>query len=61
MTRVIQFFKDVKSELFKVVWPSRRDTIRYTITVILFSLLVAGILGAADFGLLKLFELVINR
>ena len=61
MARVIQFFKDVKSELFKVVWPSRQDTIRYTITVIVFSLVVAGILGAADFGLLKLFEYILNR
>lgn len=61
MGKVIQFFKEVKSELFKVVWPSRQDTIRYTITVILFSIGVALILGAADYGLLKLFEIVINR
>ncbi len=61
MTRVIDFFKDVKSELYKVVWPSRQDTIRYTITVIIFSLVIALILGAADYGLLRLFEFLINR
>jgi preprotein translocase subunit SecE len=58
---VLQFFKDVKSELYKVVWPSRQDTLRYTITVIVFSLAVAAILGAADFGLLKAFEAILNR
>ncbi len=61
MGRVFQFFKDVKAELFKVVWPSRQDTLRYTVTVIAFSLVVAAILGAADYGLLKLFELILNR
>ena len=61
MSRVIQFFKDVKSELFKVVWPSRQDTIRYTATVIVFSIVVALILGAADLGLLKLFKLLVNK
>jgi len=59
MTRVFQFFRDVKAELWKVVWPSRRDTLRYTITVIIFSIAIAVILGAADYGLLKLFEKVI--
>jgi preprotein translocase subunit SecE len=61
MSRVFQFFRDVKAELFKVVWPTRQETIRYTITVIIFSIVIAGILGAADYGLLKLFEKVINR
>lgn len=44
----------------KVIWPSRRDTIRYTLTVIIFSLVVAAILGAADYGLLKGFEALIK-
>lgn len=61
MTKVLQFFRDVKSELYKVVWPSRQDTVRYTITVIAFSIGIALVLGAADYGLLKLFEYLINR
>ena len=61
MTRVFQFLRDVRSELLKVVWPTRQETVRYTITVIIFSLVIAGILGAADFGLLKLFEFIIKK
>lgn len=61
MARVIEFFKGAKAELFKVVWPTRQETIRYTLTVIVFSLVVAAILGAADYGLLQLFEKVLNR
>ncbi len=61
MNKIVLFFKEVKSELWKVVWPSRRDAIRYTLTVIVFSLVVAVILGAADYGLLKGFEALIKQ
>lgn len=60
MTRIFDFFRGVKSEFQKVVWPTRRDAIRYTITVIVFSIVVAAILGAADYGLLKLFEVILK-
>ncbi len=57
---IIQFFRDVRAEMAKVIWPTRRDTLRYTVTVILFSIVMAAILGAADFGLLKGFEQIIK-
>ncbi len=61
MSRIIQFFRDVRAEMSKVIWPSRRDTVRYTATVIGFSLSLAIILGAADYGLLRGFEALINK
>ena len=57
----LQFLVQVRSELAKVVWPSRSETVRYTLTVIVFSIVVSLILGAADFLLLKLFEAILNR
>lgn len=57
---IVQFLRDVRAEMSKVVWPTRQDTIRYTVTVIIFSIVMAGILGAADFGLLKGFEAIIK-
>jgi preprotein translocase subunit SecE len=56
-----KFLNEVKNELLKVVWPSKQDTFKYTITVIVFSLIVAFILGAADYGLLKVFQTIVNR
>ena len=53
---MFQFFKEVKNELTKVIWPTRRETINYTLTVVIFSLVVAAILGLADYGFLRLFE-----
>jgi preprotein translocase subunit SecE len=61
MSRILQFFREVRSELSKVIWPSKRDTIRYTAMVIGFSVALAMILGAADFGLLKGLEQILNR
>ena len=48
---MFQFLKDVRAEMAKVVWPNRNDTVRYTLTVIVFSVAVAAVLGAADYGL----------
>lgn len=61
MTSPIQFIKEARAELGKVVWPSRQETIRITIGVIILSLAVAIFLGAADYGLTKLFEWVVTK
>lgn len=37
-----------RQELAKVTWPTRRQTIRLTLLVIGFSLVMAGILGTLD-------------
>ncbi len=60
MRSIIQFFRDVRAEMTKVIWPTRRDAIRYTASVIIFSIVMAAILGAADLGLLKGFEQIIK-
>lgn len=61
MAQIIKFFLEVKAELGKVVWPSREETIKYTSAVIVITAVVGAILGAADYGLFKLLEKVINR
>lgn len=58
--KYIGFFKDVYGEMQKVVWPTRRQTVVYTALVIAFSVAVAVILGAADYGLLQLFDKVVK-
>lgn len=58
---MFKFLSEVKSELAKVVWPSRSETLRYTLTVIVFSLVTAAILGTFDYLLLRLFESILSR
>jgi preprotein translocase subunit SecE len=48
MQKIIQFFLGAKAELAKVSWPSRKELIRYTILVVVISLLVALFLGLLD-------------
>jgi preprotein translocase subunit SecE len=61
MTTPIQFIKEARSELSKVVWPSRKDIIRITLAVVILSLVVAVFLGAVDFGLSKLIDWVLEK
>ena len=44
-----QYFKEVKVEMAKVKWPTKNDTVNYTIVVIGVSLAVAAFLGALDY------------
>ena len=57
----LNFLVEVKNELTKVVWPNRSQTIQYTLVVILFSVGIAAFLGAADYGLFRIFEKIVAR
>jgi len=45
----INFLQEVRIELKRVTWPTRQQTIKYTLIVIGLSLAVAAFLGGLDF------------
>ncbi|MDP3794911.1 MAG: preprotein translocase subunit SecE [bacterium] len=45
---MVSYFREVKSELRKVHWPSRQETVYYTLTVIAVSVAAAVFLGGLD-------------
>ena len=47
--KLISFLKEVKLEVKKVNWPTKEETIRYTLIVIGISTGVALFLGGLDF------------
>lgn len=55
------FLKEVKTELGKVVWPTRQETIRLTSIVILISVLVGLYIGGLDILFTKLTEFIIKK
>jgi preprotein translocase subunit SecE len=55
------FFGEVKNELAKVVWPTKSETVKYTVTVIVFSIAIALVLGLFDYLLLKVFEALVTK
>lgn len=53
-----KYFGEVYGELKKVVWPTRDETKRLTILVIIVAGAVGIILGVADYGLTRLVEVI---
>jgi preprotein translocase subunit SecE len=45
---IVRTFREVRSEMKKVVWPTREETTRLTIVVIAISVVISLILFAAD-------------
>lgn len=48
------FLRESRQEFKRINWPSRQETIRYTLFVIGFSLALAVFLGLLDFAFLYL-------
>ena len=48
-----KFFKEINSELKKVIWPTKAQLINNTITVLMSCLIVGAIIWIADLGLGK--------
>lgn len=42
------FFKGVKAEMKKVIWPTKKELINYTAVVVVLSIAVAIIVGVLD-------------
>ena len=55
--KIVPFFKDVQMEVKKVNWPTRKETLKYTVIVIAVSAVTAAFLGGLDF----IFSVLINK
>ena len=61
IVQIKDFFREVRIELKKVTWPSRKETIAATGMVIFLSILVAFFLGLLDVGLAKAVGTILRR
>lgn len=59
-SKAIQFLREVKVELKKVAWPSRKQTLGSTAVVIALVMLISLFLGVVDMGLSTLIRFVLN-
>ena len=57
----IVFIKEVKSELSKVVWPTRPEVIKLTAIVIVVSVVIGLYIGGLDMVMTKLTDLLIKK
>jgi preprotein translocase subunit SecE len=58
--KIVQFLKEVRFELKRVTWPSRKETLAGTIVVLVIVMIVAFFLGIVDIGLAELIKMVLR-
>ncbi len=60
MIRMFSFFREVRQELAKVVWPNFNEFVGSTIVVLIIMAFFAVYLGAVDFGLRIIIEYILS-
>jgi preprotein translocase subunit SecE len=58
--KIIQFFHEVKAELKKVNWPTRKETIASTSVVLVIVFIIAVFLFIVDQGLSFLIRIILG-
>ena len=57
--KLVQYVKDSRQEMKKVTWPNRKEIKQHTLLVLGISAGVALFLGASDYVLTKILEVII--
>jgi len=60
LQKPLQFLREVKVELNKVTWPTRKQTIGSTLVVIILVMIISFFLGIVDIGLSSLIGVVLK-
>jgi len=60
-SKIVSFLKEVYLEIKKVNWPTRKETVKYTMMVIGISAAVAAFLGGLDFIFSRFLNIFILR
>ncbi|MBF0100723.1 MAG: preprotein translocase subunit SecE [Desulfobacterales bacterium] len=60
LTKSIAFLREVKIELKKVTWPTRKQTLSSTTIVIVLVIIISVFLGIVDSGLAGLLRIVLG-
>lgn len=57
---IFDYVRDTKGELKHVVWPTRRQALLYTATIIVVSAVFAAALSAIDIGFERLIGIIVS-
>ena len=60
LDKALQFLREVKMELKKVAWPTRKQTIGSAVVVILLVMIISLFLGVVDIGWSNIFRIVLQ-
>ncbi|MET1250416.1 preprotein translocase subunit SecE [Sporolactobacillus sp. STCC-11] len=56
-----KFFRDIVTESKKVTWPTRKELVRYTVTVIVTVVFLALFFVVIDLGISQLLRVITNQ
>lgn len=56
--RIARFFKDMRSEAKKIVWPNKKQVLNNTVVVLIVMAVCSIVIWPLDWLLLRLFELM---
>jgi preprotein translocase subunit SecE len=59
--KTVKFFKDIRNELKKVIWPTRDQLVNNTFTVLMVCLLVGIVIWVSDEVLTKIVEWTLTK
>jgi len=59
-TSLVGFFREVKAEVKRITWPSKDETKKAFIAVIVFTLMYTILVGGLDFIFKSLFEIILK-
>jgi preprotein translocase subunit SecE len=59
--KIAKFFKDIKAELKKVIWPTKEQLIKSTISVLAICFLIGVVIWVSDEIMGKLVEWTLTR
>jgi preprotein translocase subunit SecE len=59
MSALIQYLRETRAELDHITWPTRKQTLIFTVLVVLFSVFVGVYLGLLDFGFARLLDMYV--
>jgi preprotein translocase subunit SecE len=61
MNNLFEYIKESKAELSRVSWPTRTQTIKLTIIVIIFTLAVSMVIGGLDYVFTQVLQKLILK
>lgn len=61
MIALLNYFKGSWRELGRISWPSRKQTTKLTVAVVVFSIIFGIFIGSVDFGLSELVKRVLIK
>lgn len=57
---LVSFFREVKAEVKRITWPSKNETKKALIAVLIFTLIYILLVGGLDFIFKNLFEIILK-